>query len=251
MYNRAAHIFSDSPLKRDLYKLFKKKEKLIILDIGGCEGEDSIKYSRLFPKAAIFVFEPLPPNQKLIVQNIQHYHLNNIELIPAAVSDVLGMQELYISSGHPDHESKDLDWEFGNKSSSLLPPAEHLNMVPWVKFSETITVPVITLNDFMRERNIDAIDFIHMDVQGAELRVMTGANEKIKNVKAIWLEVADICLYAGQPIRTEIERFMHSQGFYLVKSSIYGLAGDQLYLNQKYFKTFSFFKKRLQFHLKK
>lgn len=251
MYNRTAYILSNSPLKKDLYKLFKKHDKLTILDIGGCEGEDSVKYARLFPQASIFVFEPLPKNQQLILNNIQQYHQKNIEMIPAALSDVPGAQEFYVSSGQPNHESKDQDWDFGNKSSSLLQPDKHMSMVPWLKFNEVISVPVITLYDFLQDRNIDAIDFIHMDVQGAELKVLSGAKDRLTNVKAIWLEVADITLYNGQPIRTDIESFMYSNGFYLIKSSMNGQFGDQLYLNQKYYKTFSFFNRFLQFHSRK
>ena len=69
-YNRENYILTDSPLKKDLLRLFKSEDKLSILDIGGCEGEDSIRYSRIFPLATVYVFEPLPKNQKFVLENI-------------------------------------------------------------------------------------------------------------------------------------------------------------------------------------
>ncbi len=251
MYNRTAYIFSDSPLKKVLLKLFKKNDELIILDIGGCEGEDSVKYAKLFPQSSIFVFEPLPHNQQMILENIKNYKLNNIIMIPVAVTDESGMQEFYVSSGQPDNCEKDLDWDFGNKSSSLLPPDKHINIIPWLKFKEVINVPVIRLYDFLEEQHILTIDFIHLDVQGAELKVLQGAKDKIKNVKLIWLEVAEITLYKEQPIRKDIEKFMKNNNFCLIKSSMDGQFGDQLYLNKKYYNTLSIFNRFLQFHFKR
>lgn len=249
-YNRENYILTDTPLKRDLLKLFNKNDKIIILDIGGCEGEESIRYSRVFPLAEIFIFEPLPNNQKLIVENIEKHEVKNMKLIPFAVSDIDGFSEFHVSSGHPEHESNELDWDFGNKSSSLLPP-EKANNHSWLKFSEKINVETITLNAFFIKNKIEEVDFIHMDVQGAELKVLMGAKDYIKKTKAIWLEVADIELYKGQPLRVDIENFMKNNGFYLVKSQLEGQVGDQFYLNKKYFKTFSIFSKLIGFYIKK
>ncbi|TRX20908.1 FkbM family methyltransferase [Flavobacterium franklandianum] len=249
IYNRDNYILTDSPLKKDLLKLFKKNDKLTILDIGGCEGEESIRYSRIFPFSSIYVFEPLPDNQKLVAENIIKYKVENVALIPFAVSDEEGISQFYVSSGHPENQPKDLDWDFGNKSSSLLTP--EFNPHKWLNFNDTINVKTITLNSFLANNKINNVDFIHMDVQGAELKVLTGANDFIKETKAIWLEVADIELYKNQPLRKDIENFMDSNGFNLVKSEIDCQVGDQFYLNKKYYKIISLFNRRLQFYLKK
>ena len=249
-YNREGYILSESPLKRHLLKLFKKNDKLIVFDIGGCEGEESLRYSRIFPSSQVFVFEPLPNNQKLIVENIEKYEVENVKLIPFAVSDVNGCLEFHVSSGHPEHESNKLDWDFGNKSSSLLPP-EKLNNPSWLKFRKKIDVETITLNSFLLTNKMEEVDFVHMDVQGAELKVLMGAKGYINKIKAVWLEVADIELYKGQPLRVDIENFMTKNGFYLVKSEMEGQVGDQFYLNKKYFRVFSFFSKVIGFYLKK
>ena len=235
MYDRSHYILSELSNKNDLLKLFSKSEKLIIFDIGGCEGEESIRYSRLFPNASVFVFEPLPKNQERILLNLKNYNAQKISLTPIAVSDNKGVSQFFVSSGHPDKVKENIDWDFGNKSSSLLPPDKHLETTPWVKFNEIIDVQTDTLFNFLSENNISKIDFVHMDVQGAELKVLRGAGSYLKNIRAIWLEVSDITLYKNQPIKQQIEDFMVDNGFLLVKSTLEGSVGDQLYLNKNHF----------------
>lgn len=248
VYNREDYILTDSPLKKDLLKLFNKNDKLTIFDIGGCEGEESVRYSRIFPFSSIFVFEPLPKNQKSITENIEKYKLGGLKLIPMAVSDEVGITNFFVSSGHPETD-EEFDWDFGNKSSSLLVPQKN-NNPSWLQFNEQIDVQTITLESFLIENKINEVDFVHMDVQGAELKVLGGAKGFIKNIKAIWLEVADVEIYKGQPLRTDVEVFMKANGFYLIKSKLQGASGDQFYLNRRYFKTFSMFNNRIQFHKK-
>lgn len=248
LYDRNNYILTDSPLKKDLLKLFKKNDKLTILDIGGCEGEESVRYSRIFPFSSIYVFEPLPDNQNLIAENIKNYKTDNIKLIPFAVSDEDGTSKFHVSSGHPERESNELDWNFGNKSSSLLSPEKQNNQT-WLLFDKEIEVQTISLHSFFIENKINEVDFIHMDVQGAELKVLIGAKYSLAKVKAIWLEVANIEVYKGQPLRGDIENFMSKNGFYLVKTTMEGQVGDQFYLNKNYFS--SFLSKFIRFHWKK
>lgn len=249
MFDRQNYIKGDSPIKKLLLKLFKKKSSIILFDIGACEGEESIRYKNIFPNSDIFLFEPLPKNQKLISENIIKSNLKNLTLIPAALFDKDGFTDFYTSSGHPDLE-KNLDWDFGNKSSSLLAP-EINNLPKWLTFNDIIEVRTMTLYSFLEKNKISDVDFIHMDVQGAELKVLEGAKEKIKNIKAIWLEVSSIELYKNQPLKNDVELFMKKNNFLLIRSEFSGAFGDQFYLNKKYYYAFSLLKGKIQFYFKK
>lgn len=57
------------------------------------------------------------------------------------------------------------------------------------------------------------IDFIKMDIQGAELTVLQNGIEKLSNCLATQLEVSWICLYENQPTFVDIDVWMRSQGF--------------------------------------
>lgn len=57
------------------------------------------------------------------------------------------------------------------------------------------------------------IDFIKMDIQGAELTVLKNGSEKLSNCLAAQLEVSWVCLYENQPTFGDIDVWMRSQGF--------------------------------------
>jgi FkbM family methyltransferase len=205
----------------------------VIFDIGSCEGEDSIRYARLFPSARIWAIEPLPSNVDLIRANLARYGVDQVEVVAVALSDSVGHAIFHVSSGRPDGAPPDAGWDFGNKSSSLLPPSGHLTAHPWVHFDEAIEVETDRLDALAGRSGLTAIDYIHMDVQGAELRVLNGAGTLLDSIGVIWMEVEAVPLYRDQPLKPEIERFMKSRGFEKRLDTVGAVSGDQLYVNTR------------------
>lgn len=233
-FTRDTYINSPSPIEYELRLIFDVQKPLVIFDIGSCEGEDSIRYSRIFSNSRIFAVEALPSNLPLLKANLDKYSVENVEILPFALSDKIGTCNFYVSSGQLEGNKENQDWDYGNKSSSLLPPEKHLEIIPWLKFQDMIIVEARTLKDVCLEKEIACIDFIHMDVQGAELKVLEGAEEFIKQVKLIWLEVEAIELYKNQPLKQDIEVFMQKKGFFKIKDTVDSVSGDQLYINKNY-----------------
>jgi hypothetical protein len=63
---------------------------------------------------------------------------------------------------------------------------------------------------------VDAIDFLQIDVQGAELQVLEGANALLaKSVLAIQLEVEFSPLYVDQPLFSDLDPYLRRHGFTL------------------------------------
>ena len=56
-------------------------------------------------------------------------------------------------------------------------------------------------------------DFMHIDVQGAELLVLQGAKKELERTTAIWIEVSTRELYQRQALVMDIMRFIKSLGF--------------------------------------
>jgi FkbM family methyltransferase len=237
-----SYINTTLPIEKELKTLFNTEDKLVIFDIGSCEGEDSIKYARLYPNSKIYSVEALPKNLELIHKNLSSFSISNVEVIPFALSDKNGISTFHVSSGHPEehrlsqnNNSPSSDWDYGNKSSSLLAPSQVQSIFPWLKFQGSIDVETTTLKDICLTKRITCIDFIHMDVQGAELLVLQGAGELIKNTKVIWLEVEAISLYQNQPLKEDIEKFMSKNNFWKLKDTVDNVSGDQMYVNISYF----------------
>lgn len=235
MNNRDSYITSkDLQIQEKiLLSVFKKKDPIVIFDIGACEGESSIRYARLYPNAEIYTFEPLPSNFELVKKNIAHYKTDNVHPVQLCLSEKEGIQEFYVSSGKPEHAGEE-NWDYGNKSSSLLPPAKTTEVHPWLKFEQAITVQTSTLDAFCKAQRLGHIDFIHIDVQGAELMVLTGAQDFMQQINCIWLEVEAVELYKDQPLKMDIEDFLSAHGFVKLEDTVYTHAGDQFWTRKEF-----------------
>jgi len=220
-----------------LHFLFDKESAITFFDIGACEGLSSVRYKYMFPNATIFAFEPVPNNFKLVKKNQEKFNLENFHPYKLGLSNKKGNATFYISSGKPENKEKpdDNSVDFGNKSSSLFKPGKTKEIHPWLKFKETITIETETLDNFCKNENISSVDFIHMDVQGAELMVLEGAENMLKGIKSIWLEVERIALYKNQALKKDLELFLEENDFICVINKINYVAGDQFWIRKSYF----------------
>lgn len=222
--NRALHEFS---------RLFKTDAAITIFDIGCCEGEDSIRFSRHFSQARVFSFEPLPDNQRICLENFALYHATRVQLVPTALCDRVGTIDFHVSSGAPKEAEPDRN--YGNKSSSLLPPKGDEPMHGWLEFKQKIIVPCSTLDKFCLDHAITGIELVHMDVQGAESLVLAGGTRILPTIGAIWLEVSAKEFYAGQKLKSEIGLQLREAGFWLLREFMRPDGeGDQVWLNRRF-----------------
>jgi FkbM family methyltransferase len=60
---------------------------------------------------------------------------------------------------------------------------------------------------------VEHIDFLKIDVQGAELLVFEGARKKLSETVAIQTEVSFVPLYQGQPTFGDVDRDLRARGF--------------------------------------
>lgn len=218
-------------------KLFNTNKELTIFDIGACEGLSSVRYLSLFPKSKVYAFEPVPNNYKKVLENKEKYNLTNFSAFELGLSSEKGEATFYVSSGEPSNIDKPTDnsTSFGNKSSSLYKPNKVNEIHNWLEFNESITIKTETLQNFCRDHKIDSIDFIHMDVQGAELMVLEGANKMISNINSVWLEVEKVELYEKQALKKDIEDFFIKNDFICILNKVNHIAGDQLWVQKTYF----------------
>jgi methyltransferase, FkbM family len=164
--DREAFFASPPPIARELRTIFSQAAPAVIFDIGSWEGEDAIRYSRLFPSSTVYVFEPLASNMEILEASLKRHGANQVVPVQLALSDSSGEAEIWVSSGRPADADPTLDWDYGNESSSLLEPAEHLRIHPWVRFERTEVIRTESVEGFAHRAGISAIGFAHLDVQG-------------------------------------------------------------------------------------
>lgn len=97
----------------------------------------------------------------------------------------------------------------------------------------TTTVPAISLDDFCQQQRIEEINFIKMDIEGAELGVLQQTSEQLlRRVKQITVEFHDMQCPAEIPEIKATVRRLEALGFYFIRFSVHTW-GDCLFLNKK------------------
>jgi FkbM family methyltransferase len=166
------------------------------------------------PNLAIFGFDADPEACASANADIEARQVNWLEAhIPLALGKATSKSNLYVTS-HP-------------LCSSLYPPNANLinrfvGLPEMVTLVNTEEVEVTTLDHFCQSEGIDAIDFLQIDVQGADLDVLIGGEEILKTVMGVQIEVEFAPIYEGQPLFGDIDSFMRQHGFIL-----YGLGTVQ------------------------
>lgn len=140
-------------------KLFKDtKRELVVFDVGAHYGEwASMFNANSDHSASIYSFEPSREAYKILTEKIiNHFHPENI-----ALSDF--NHSSFLSASEP-----------GSVTSRVVENNEKIIKGICVEKIETKT-----LDDYCLRNNINNIDFLKMDVEGYELKVISGAKDMI------------------------------------------------------------------------
>jgi FkbM family methyltransferase len=103
-------------------------------------------------------------------------------------------------------------------SSVYVPNFSFLNKFPEVERFEivkTLSIYTDTLDNQLNINSIIDIDFIKIDTQGHELPILKGAENALKNVVGIEVEVEFAPLYENQPLFPDVNEFIVKRGFEL------------------------------------
>jgi len=145
----------------------------IILDVGANSGVYSIFYSRLVgDKGRIYAFEPDTSNYFLLQENLKLNNCNNVRAYNFALSNKESIVEMI------SYNPADLNLKLQGDSFKYM------------KEVSDITEPLhrtkaYKLDDLDEIKNISKIDFIKIDVEGAELLVLQGSINTIKKHKPV------------------------------------------------------------------
>jgi len=183
---------------------FMSERKKIGFDIGACLGESISKFDGF---DEIYCFEPSPYAYDNLVKVIEND--SRIKCFQLAISDENGEKDFYYHDhyGYSSLLEIDQSSEFAKKCHQDDPGFDYVMAV--------IKVQTKRLDTFMKENNIEHIDFIKIDTQGNDLNVIKSLGNMIDKVDTIELEVQLKPLYKGTPLKEEVINFMKSKGFIL------------------------------------
>jgi FkbM family methyltransferase len=185
-----------------------------ILHVGAHDGEEAGAYREMGWTSITWV----EANPEKVLSLKRNPATSNDEVFHAAIWDIPGL-------------SLHLNIASNSESSSLFSFGTHTARYPEIQNVSKINVITTTLDLLMAEEL--PIDFINLDIQGAELRALRGFTEGLKNVKWIYTEVNSQHLYQGCSLVDEIDDFLQPYGF-LRKTTRWWMNdgwGDALYIN--------------------
>ena len=105
--------------------------------------------------------------------------------------------------------------------SSLYPPNEpylkrFAGLPELVNLDFSFEIDTTTLDNFCQEEEINEIDFLQIDVQGADLDVLEGSKKILScGTLAIQIEVEFSPLYTNQPLFADVDTFLRKHDFTL------------------------------------
>lgn len=169
-----------------------------IVDVGAnpCEGDPPYKPMLQAGLADVTGFEP----QAAALARLNAMKGPRERYLPYALGDG-GEHTLHVTA-------------MDGMTSLLEPDAEHLSLFgrfpEWGTVTAKFPIPTRTLDSISE---IAAMDYLKMDIQGAERQVLSHATAKLKDTVAVQIEVSFISLYKNQPSFGDMDVFMRAQGF--------------------------------------
>jgi FkbM family methyltransferase len=141
-----------------------------VIDVGANIGFFTTRFAhKVGPAGKVLAIEPEELNLRRLRKRLDRFVSNRIvEILPGVVSDREGIAKLQINPDRPgDHKLA----------------------------ASGVDVDAYTLDGVIKRRGWGRVDFVKIDVQGAESLVLAGAREMLARYKpALWVEVDDLAL---------------------------------------------------------
>ena len=178
-----------------------------IIDAGGYVGDTALLFSSYTDKN-IHVFEASPSNMDIIRETIRLNHLDNIVPVSKALGEKSGTATFSLGER--------------NSCNSLVER-------PGYNYPDHIEVPVVTLDDYVRENDLE-VGLIKVDIEGGEQLLLRGAVETIRTQHPILL----ISIYHSAndffEIKPMIEKMCGKYTFRIVKPANSAIALETILL---------------------
>lgn len=187
-YEALYFVVSDFNYYQHFYKV---KENDVVLDAGANCGHLSILFSKLTGKrGTVYAFEPDTYNVERIDRNIG---LNND--LPGNIK----IENLLLWD-----ENKWIDfYEAGTVGSSAI----------WIPDSDKcVKKEAVRIDDWVTNNNIKKLDFIKMDIEGAEIEALAGCEETIRNLKPNFA-IASYHIVDGAATYIKVEAFFEKMNY--------------------------------------
>jgi len=195
-----------------------------IIQVGANNGQELnllVKHSD-----NIYLFEPLKSAYSILLAKSANY--KTVKTYNFALGDSHGVEALNVTKTN------------NGASSSILKPTLHKDYFPEIQFNAVEEVAVKRFDEI--DENIDA-NFLIIDVQGFELKVLKGFGNKLKNIDFIFTEYSLKPLYENSVLIYDLDDFLKNFGYIRFKTfpTSNKPQGDALYVKKEEKNIFMYF----------
>jgi len=170
---------------------------MCVLDVGAHHGLYTLLASkRVGSRGRVIAFEPSPRERLVLARNLRLNSSSNVRIENYALGHEASKAQLFLVGGGEDG------------CNSLRPPAVAAT-------TRTVLVDVTSIDDYLLNASINIVDFVKLDVEGAEREVLLGASGLLgaSSPPVILAEVQDIRTRPwGYPAR-EIVQLLDRAGY--------------------------------------
>lgn len=143
-----------------IYKFITSTQKPYIIDCGANIGLSIIYFKQLFPNAEIIGFEPDDKVFKVLEHNINAFGLKDVEVVKKACWNEETTLKFYSEGADAGRAAKEFDDQ------------------------NIIEVDTTSLRKYLKRK----VDFLKIDIEGAENEVLPDIQDLLRNVEKIFLE---------------------------------------------------------------
>jgi FkbM family methyltransferase len=155
------HTYKDI-FENEIYKFSASSDRPVIIDCGSNIGLSVLYYKFLYPNAVVIAYEPDKKNFQLLAKNIADNRLQQVILYEAAV------------------------WVENGKISFASNAAEGSSIALTNEGDNVVTVSAVRLADVLNK--YEKIDFLKMDIEGAEDKVVADCGPLLSRIENLFLE---------------------------------------------------------------
>ena len=162
------------------------KPGMVALDVGAHIGYYSRRLAQLTgPTGRVIAFEPHPRTHQVLQRNTRA--LPNVTALQVAIAEQAGSAQLYdylmmSASGSLHYDESLADLQRAQMSAQDIAPRGH-DEFEMQKFR----VATVSIDGCLRELSIERIDFVKMDIEGAELGALRGMRRTIASSPGLQL----------------------------------------------------------------
>lgn len=185
----------------DLHQAFERliKPGMVCMDVGANLGEMALHMASLTgPTGAVYAFEPVAPVFERLRVHVERNKLQQVvRVLPLALSDQTGSCEIAYAASQADNQGLA---SIVNLEQSDADLKQHIDTV--------------TLDDFVQRENLQRIDLMKIDIQGAEMKLLRGGADALKRFSPdLLMEVSPGDLAKANTNSRELCQVIESYGY--------------------------------------